>query len=131
MRLAPLIEAAPVVQAHVALALAALGLGAVQFALPKGDRRHRGLGRAWVLLLGLVALGSFGIHGLRQVGPFSWIHAVSAGTLVTLAVGVGLARTGRIAAHRWTMTGLYLGALVITGGFTLVPGRVMHRVLFG
>jgi uncharacterized membrane protein len=26
---------------------------------------------------------------------------------------------------------LFLGALVIAGLFTLVPGRVMHKVVFG
>ena len=78
-----------------------------------------------------VALSSFGIHGLRQVGPFSWIHLVSLFTLAMLVVAIAHARAGRIAAHRWTMVGLFLGALVITGLFTLVPGRIMHRVLFG
>jgi uncharacterized membrane protein len=29
------------------------------------------------------------------------------------------------------MTYLFLGALVVAGLFTLVPGRVMHRVVFG
>jgi uncharacterized membrane protein len=29
------------------------------------------------------------------------------------------------------MIGLYLGALVIAGLFTLVPGRIMYKVVFG
>ena len=29
------------------------------------------------------------------------------------------------------MIGLYLGALLIAGLFTFVPGRIMHKVLFG
>jgi uncharacterized membrane protein len=33
--------------------------------------------------------------------------------------------------HRSTMIGLYVGALVIAGLFTFVPGRIMHKVLFG
>ncbi|GLS46667.1 hypothetical protein [Methylobacterium brachythecii] len=81
--------------------------------------------------MAVVALGSFGIHGLRQVGPFSWIHVISLVTLVLLVRGVAHARAGRIEAHRWTMIGLFAGALVITGGFTLLPGRVMHDVIFG
>ncbi|WP_393956232.1 hypothetical protein [Methylorubrum sp. POS3] len=48
-----------------------------------------------------------------------------------LAVAIVHARARRIEAHRWTMIGLFVGALVITGLFTLVPGRVMHAVLFG
>ncbi len=29
------------------------------------------------------------------------------------------------------MIGLFAGALVIAGAFTLVPGRIMYRVVFG
>jgi len=29
------------------------------------------------------------------------------------------------------MLGLFLGALVIAGLFTLLPGRLMHAVVFG
>lgn len=131
MTLSPLVAAGPLVQAHVLAAMSALVLGAVQFALPKGTPRHRILGRAWVVLMAIVALGSFGIHDLRQIGPFSWIHGISLFTLAMLAIGVAHARAGRITAHRWTMNGLFAGALVITGGFTLMPGRVMHAVVFG
>jgi uncharacterized membrane protein len=34
-------------------------------------------------------------------------------------------------AYRKTMTGIFLGVLVIAGIFTFVPGRAMYRVLFG
>ncbi|GJE62006.1 DUF2306 domain-containing protein [Methylobacterium trifolii] len=131
MTLAPLIAAGPVVQAHALMALTAVALGALQLALPKGGPRHRWLGRAWVGLLALVCLSSFGIGALRQFGPFSWIHGLSAFTLPMLAVAIAHARAGRIDAHRWTMIGLFAGALVITGLFTLMPGRLMHAVLFG
>jgi uncharacterized membrane protein len=29
------------------------------------------------------------------------------------------------------MLGLFWGALIVTGGFTLMPGRLLHRVFFG
>jgi uncharacterized membrane protein len=29
------------------------------------------------------------------------------------------------------MLGLFLGALVVTGAFTLLPGRLMGQVVFG
>ncbi len=119
MTLAPLLAAGPVV------------IGGAQFVLRRGTTGHRALGYAWVALLAGVALSSFGINGLRQVGPFSWIHAISLATLAALGVAIGHARAGRVAAHRWTMVGLYDGALVIAGVFTLVPERIMHRVLFG
>ncbi|MCJ2047568.1 hypothetical protein MKK58_23935 [Methylobacterium sp. J-078] len=130
MTLEPLIASGPVIQAHALAAILGIGLGTLQFAMPKGTPGHRRLGRVWVGLLAFVALSSFGIHELRQVGPFSWIHGLSILTLGVLAVGIALARAGRIAAHRWTMIGLFVGGLLITGLFTLVPGRIMYRVLF-
>ena len=48
-----------------------------------------------------------------------------------LVTSVAHASAGGIEAHRWTMIGLFAGALVITGLFTLMPGRVMHHVVVG
>ena len=48
-----------------------------------------------------------------------------------LVVAILHARAARIEAHRWTMIGLFAGALVITGLFTLMPSRVMHQVVSG
>ena len=131
MSLQPLLAAGPTVLVHASAAFAAVAIGALQFVLRKGTARHRALGWLWIAAMAGVALSSFGIHGLRQLGPFSWIYAISLFTLATLGIAIAHARAGRVAAHRWTMVGLYSGALVITGLFTLVPGRIMHAVLFG
>jgi len=129
--LAPLLQAGPLIAAHAAAAGTALVLGIAQLARRKGTRVHRAIGWFWVALMVFIAGGSFAIHNLRQLGPFSWIHALSVFTLVMLGLGVAHARAGRIEAHRWTMIGLFAGALVTAGLFTLVPGRVMHHVVFG
>jgi uncharacterized membrane protein len=50
-------------------------------------------------------------------------------TLVMLVVGVRHARQGRVQHHRRTMQNLYLGALVIAGLFTLMPGRLLGDAL--
>ena len=129
--LAPLVAAGPLILAHAAAAVSALVLGIVQLLGPKGTRGHRALGWVWVALMAFIAAGSFAIHTIRQFGPFSWIHLLSIVTLVTLVIGLAHARAGRIEAHRWTMISLFVGALVIAGLFTLVPGRVMNHVVFG
>jgi uncharacterized membrane protein len=131
MSLAPLLAAPAVVQIHVAAALAALLLGAAQFALPKGDGRHRVAGWAWVALMGTVSLSAFGLTGHAGGGNLSWVHGIAAGVLLLLPLGVVAARRGRIAAHRTRMAALFLGGLVITGAFTLLPGRLMGGVVFG
>lgn len=122
MSLTPLVTAGPIVIVHVVVALLALVLGAAQLALPKGTWRHRWFGWAWIALMAAVALSSFGIHGMRVSGPFGLIHLLSAFTLVMLAVAVMHARAGRIPAHRWTMIGLFAGALVITDCSRCCPG---------
>ncbi|QUJ76080.1 DUF2306 domain-containing protein [Sulfitobacter albidus] len=122
---------APPVPAHALAAIGALALGAVQLVLAKGTHLHRIAGRVWVALMAFVAFSSFFIHELQLIGPWSPIHLLSILTLVSLVQAVRTARAGNIAQHRIIMRSLYLYALVITGAFTLLPGRTMHAVLFG
>lgn len=131
MSLAPLLEAAPAIPLHAFAAMAAFVLGLVQFAAPKGTLPHRTVGWIWVLLMIAVAASSFWIHGIRLVGPFGPIHLLSIFTLVVLPLAVWRAHTHRIADHRRMMIFIFAGALVVAGLFTLVPGRIMHRVIFG
>ncbi len=131
MSLSPLLAAPPLVQLHAFAALAALLLGAVQLSGVKGSAMHRRMGWAWVLLMAAVALTALGITGHAGPGRYSWIHGLVALVAVLLPLAVWLARRGRIRGHGRTMLGLYLGALVITGALTLLPGRIMHRVVFG
>ena len=131
MNLAPLLEAAPAIPLHAFAATAAFVLGLVQFAAPKATLPHRTIGWIWVLLMAVVAASSFWIHQIRLVGPFSPIHLLSIFTLVMLPLAVWRAHTHRVADHRRIMIMTFIGALVIAGLFTLVPGRIMHRVIFG
>jgi uncharacterized membrane protein len=131
MTLAPLLTASPVIQAHAYLAFLALGLGAAQFALPKGVPLHRAIGWIWALAMIGVAGISFFIHTIRTWGPWSPIHLLSLFTLAMVPVAVSFARNGRVESHRSAMSWLFLLALVVTGLFTLWPGRIMHAVVFG
>lgn len=131
MSLAPLPDAAPAIPLHAFAAMAAFVLGIVQFAAPKGTLPHRTLGWIWVLLMVAVAISSFWIHTIRLVGPFSPIHLLSIFTLIMVPLAVWRAHTHRVADHKRIMILTFAGALVIAGAFTLVPGRVMHAVVFG
>jgi uncharacterized membrane protein len=131
MSLAPLIDAAPSIPVHAFAAMAAFALGLVQFAAPKGTLPHRTIGWIWVGLMAVVAVSSFWIHTIRLVGPFSPIHLLSITTLVVLPLAVWRAHTHRVADHRRMMILLFAGALVVAGVLTLLPGRVMHKVVFG
>jgi uncharacterized membrane protein len=131
MSLAPLLDAAPAIQLHAFAAMTAFALGIVQLSAPKGTLPHRTIGWIWVTLMALVSLSSFWIHQLRLWGPWSPIHLISIFTLVTLPLAVWAAHRHAVERHRRTMTGVFFGALVIAGLFTLVPGRIMHKVVFG
>lgn len=131
MTLAPLLNASAVIQLHVLAAVTALGLGIAQFALTKGTALHRLLGWFWVGLMAVTALSSFGITGVNAIGHWSWIHLLSVYVLFALFMAVRAARRGRIRSHRGWMISLFAGALVITGAFTLLPGRIMGAVVLG
>jgi uncharacterized membrane protein len=134
MSLDPLFAASLVVQLHAFAAMAALVLGIVQFAAPKGTLPHRTLGYLWVGLMLMVAISSFAIYGERLPrlwGSFSAIHILSVIVLVLTPLAVLAAHRHHVNTHRWAMIALFTGALIIAGAFTLLPGRVMHRVLFG
>jgi uncharacterized membrane protein len=149
MSLTPLLNAAPEIQLHAFAAMSAFALGIVQLAAPKGTLPHRTLGWIWVVLtlgwiwvvltLGwiwvvlmlVISASSFLIHGIRMWGPWSPIHILSVFTPIMLAVALVAARRHRVRAHKITMMSVFAGALVLAGLFTLVPGRIMHTVLFG
>ena len=131
MTLAPLLDASPQIQVHAFAAIAAFGLGIVQLSAPKGTLPHRTVGWIWVVLMATVAASSFWIHEVRLLGPWSPIHLLSIFTLIMLPIAVWRARRHRVADHRRIMTMTFVGALVIAGLFTLLPGRIMHAVVFG
>lgn len=133
MSLSPLLNAPAVVQLHAVAAMVALVLGIVQLAAPKGTLPHRLICWVWVLLLLTISVSSFWIHGhsWRLWRTWSPIHLLSIFTPIMLLTGVVLARRHKTVGHKITMVSIFVGALVIAGIFTFVPGRIMHHVLFG
>jgi uncharacterized membrane protein len=123
MTLAPLLAAPAIIQIHAFAAFGAFALGAVQLAAPKGTIPHRTFGWIWAGLMLAVVLSSFFIHTIRLWGPFS--------PIALLPLAVWRARQHDVRKHQRAMLGLFLGALVVAGVFTLLPGRIMHEVVFG
>jgi uncharacterized membrane protein len=127
----PLLAAPVLIQIHAFAALSSFALGIFQLTAPKGTVRHRITGWIWVGLMSTVVVTSFGIHDMRTWGVWSPIHLLSMFTAVMLPLGVLHARRHRVKQHRATMIGLFAGALIVAGIFTLWPGRIMHDVVFG
>ena len=116
---------------HAYAAFLAVILGAIQLSRPKGTNSHKYLGYSWVLLMLWVSVSSFWIQTIKIIGPFSPIHFLSIFTIWSVFEAIRSARNGNIIRHKRMMKLLYILALIVTGLFTLLPGRTMNAVLFG
>ncbi len=125
--LAPLLAAPAVLQTHVIAAVSTFVIGCVLLAGVKGRTVHRTLGYIWVTTMAVTAISSFFLRDLNP-GSFSFIHALSAWTMIILPMGLAAARRRNVAAHRKHMTGLFMGGLVIAGLFSFLPGRMMWGI---
>ena len=116
---------------HAIMAMIAIILGGIQLSMKKGGAIHKLLGRIWVGIMMFVAISSFFIHEIKLWGAYSPIHLLSLWTIFILGVGVYYARVGNIKRHKQVMIATYFFALILTGFFTLMPGRIMHQILIG
>lgn len=131
MSFQPLLDAPLAVQFHVATVVPAAILGVFIFLRPKGTAIHRLLGKIWVALMVATSVSTFFIHELKVFYGFSPIHLLSIFTIYGCLQSVYFARRGDIRRHKRIMQSVYLGGIVIAGGFTFLPGRIMHAVFFG
>ena len=127
------------IQVHWATVTVAFFAGLLQVLLSKGTPRHRIVGRIYALMMVVTAIAAFFIRspapeavmGYLSLQGVSWIHLFVPLTLFTVPAGVVAARRGNIAAHKRHMIGSFLGAILIAGAFTFIPGRRMHLLFFG
>ncbi len=110
----------------------AMGVYLIYFS-KKGANLHRGIGGTYMILMLIQAIVSLGMNA--RVGPqflnhFGWIHLLSFLTIYTVPKSYFYLRQGNFKAHARSMLLLFWGGLVIAGGFTLVPGRFLHQLLF-
>ncbi len=130
MNFNPLLEASTATQVHVAAVAVAVCLSVFMLAGRKGTSAHRLAGRGWAAMLATICISSFWITDMNE-GHYSWIHLLSAGTLIGLAYAVWQVRRGNVRAHKYAMLSIMFGALAGAGAFTFVPGRLMGQVFFG
>ncbi len=123
-------ELDPAIAIHLAAAVPALAIGAVQYLRrPRGDGAHRVLGVLWAAAMYIAAISSFWIRLLNSPAP-SWIHALSVLILVSVTMALWHAHRGNAEAHRGWAVGAYLGLLGAFAG-ALTPGRLLPDLLFG
>ena len=69
--------------------------------------------------------------GPKFLNHFGFLHLLSLFVLYTVPTSYRAIRVGNIKLHKRKMVGLYVGALLVAGAFTLSPGRLIHSWLFG
>lgn len=114
---------------HLGTMLIALALTPVMLLRRRGDRPHRLLGRIWVGAMIATALISFTIRHSAD-GSFSFIHILSAWTLIQVPLIWWTARNHRVDRHRLAVRGMVFGALLIAGFFTFPFNRMLGQFLF-
>lgn len=131
MQLDPILSASTAIQLHAGSAIGAFLIGIAQMTGRKGTFNHRTLGWIWVVLMAIVAASAFWIHEIRLWGQWSPIHLLSIAVLIQLPLAVIAVRRRNLVTHKRLMTGMFTGALILAGLFTLLPGRIFGSILFG
>jgi uncharacterized membrane protein len=111
---------------HVVAALFVLAIGPIQILRRRRDRVHRTMGYLWVAAMYYVCFSSFWIV---TDGHFSWLHGLSAFTIVTVTLGLVSAIRRNIPSHLGNMVGSYIGIAVAFVFAAAVPGRAIPQLL--
>lgn len=123
----------PLVYAHLATVLPAFVMGTYLMFSRKGSKAHRLLGKIYMLLMVATAIIALFIKaevGPQLLGHFGFIHLFSILLLYSVPTAYFAALRHDRKSHAWRMISVYVGGLLIAGGFTLMPGRLMHTWLF-
>jgi uncharacterized membrane protein len=128
----PALTAAPAIQIHLATVIPAFFIGTyLLFFSKKGAPIHRTLGWIYLGLMTATAISAIFVRTIGGFYGFSLIHLFVPLTFFAVVQAIWGAKTHNIKMHRGAMIGLYIGGLLIAGGLTFLPGRVMHRIFFG
>lgn len=121
------------IQLHWATVTVGFLAGLLIIVLPKGTAFHKLLGRIYAVALLTTSVAAFFIRNPAVSGweylslkGMTWIHLFIPLTVFGITWGIIQIRRGNVRSHRNAMIGNFLGALIIAGLFTFLPGRRMH-----
>jgi uncharacterized membrane protein len=133
-------QLSPLVAIHMSAAIGAIATGPVALWARKGraqrPKLHRAFGYAWVTLMLLAATSAIFVSGDKQPHialfelRFGFIHLLIPATYATLFIAFWHLAKGNISGHQRSMQGLYVGACVVAGVFTLLPNRYLGQVVW-
>lgn len=112
---------------HLWTVVPAFFIGTALIFMTKGTQMHRNLGRIYMILMLVTAVISLFMPA--RVGPtlfnhLGYIHFFSFLTLYLVPGAYIDVKNGNIKRHKRRMIGLYVGGLIIAGGFTIFPRKV-------
>ena len=119
---------------HLATVVPAFFIGGMQFLRRKGTPAHKLFGKIYMALMLTTALITLAMPA--KVGPqllhhFGFIHLFSLIALINIPIAYVAARYRNLRAHRAAMISLYIGGILIAGTLAFLPGRMLHKWLFG
>jgi uncharacterized membrane protein len=126
----------PTIAIHMSAAILATVIGPIALWARLGrstrPKLHRAFGYAWVTLMLMVAVSAIFIrdYQLPNIAGFSPIHLLVPFTLGMIFLAFKRLFEGNITAHKKYMQGTYIGACLVSGGFTLIPGRYLGNLIW-
>lgn len=120
--------------AHLFAVLPCIIIGAYLLLAKKGGVVHRKMGILYMGLMfftALVALFLPAKVGPQFLGHFGFIHLLCFLVMYTVPTAFIAAKRGQIKTHQRKMVILYVSAILVAGGFTLMPGRFLGELFFG
>jgi uncharacterized membrane protein len=134
MNLDPLSHAPWPIKIHLLTVVPAFVIGTWQIFLSrKGAAAHRALGYTYLGLVTVTAIDALFIHALMPNAPrgLSPVHLLVPLTLFGVVSALLAVHRHDIRTHRNAMIGVYVGGMLVAGSLTLLPGRILHAVVFG
>ena len=119
-----------IIAAHIATATLSVILGTAVLLAKKGTPRHKWLGRLWAVTMFATALSSFDIRELNP-GHFSWVHALSLLTIVSVGRAIWAIRQGNVRGHQLAMRGSFIGLVMAGIAAVATPHRLLNLIVTG
>tara|TARA_B100001142_G_scaffold110_1_gene114 strand:+ start:1658 stop:2044 length:387 start_codon:yes stop_codon:yes gene_type:complete len=119
---------------HLGSLVPAFVIGSYLLLNRKGTPVHKFLGKIYMglmLFTAFITLFMEALVGPKFLNHFGFLHLLSLFVLYTVPTAYTAIRVGNSKLHKRKMVGLYVGALLVAGAFTLSPGRLIHTWLFG
>ncbi|MDR7152207.1 putative membrane protein [Hydrogenophaga palleronii] len=133
----------PIIAIHLSAALGALMIGPVALWARRGHATetaqtqrpilHRAAGYAWVTLILVTAITAMFIRDFKlpNIAGYTPIHLLVPVTFGTLFWAFRALWRGNIRRHRIAMITLYVSTCLVAGAFTLLPNRLLGKLVWG